>query len=259
MKNNYFARIYSYKELIRALADKEVKIKYKSAVLGRLWSLLNPLLLMLVFSIVFSVIIRVEVENFPVFLLCALLPWFYLSFSLTAATTSIVDNASLIKKTYFPHEVIPLSIVLANLFNFLISLVLLFVFLLYYSIFPSWSWFYLPIIVLLQSVFILGLCLLGSAMHTMFRDVKYIVELILLVWFYATPIFYPLSFVPDNIRPFFLLNPLTVFIKLYRQILLYRQMPEAGLLFIAFVLSMAFFAFGMIFFSVKKKRFADVT
>ncbi len=259
MKNNYFARIYRYKELIRALAEKEVKIKYKSAVLGQLWSLLNPLLLMLVFSVVFTVIIRVEINNFPVFLLCALLPWFFLSFSLSAATTSIVDNASLIKKAYFPHEVIPLSIVIANLFNFLISLILLFIFLLFYSIYPGLSWFYLPLVILLQSIFVLGLCLLSSAFHTMFRDVKYILELILLVWFYATPIFYPLSFVPDNIRPFFLLNPLTVFINLYREILLYRKMPEAGLLFLAFVLSMAFYAIGMAVFTGKKKNFADVT
>ncbi|MCG2711312.1 MAG: ABC transporter permease [Candidatus Omnitrophica bacterium] len=259
MKNNYFVQIYCYKELIMALADKEVKIKYKSAVLGHLWALLNPLLLMLVFSVVFSVIIRVEISNFPVFLLCALLPWFYLSFSLTASTTSIVDNASLIKKAYFPHEVIPLSIVIANLFNFLISLVLLFAFLLFYSIYPSWAWFYLPLVVLLQSVFVLGLCLLSAAMHTMFRDVKYIVELILLVWFYATPIFYPLSFVPDNIRPFFLLNPLTVFINLYREILLQGKMAEPGLLFLAFALSIAFFALGMVVFIGKKKSFADVT
>ena len=259
MKNNYFVQIYHYKELIRALADKEVKIKYKSAVLGRLWSLLNPLLLMLVFSVVFSVIIRVEIKNFPVFLLCALLPWFYLSFSLTAATTSIVDNASLIKKAYFPNEVIPFSIVLANLLNFLISLVLLFMFLFFYSIYPSLSWFYLPIVILLQSIFVLGLCLFSAALHTMYRDVKYIVELILLVWFYATPIFYPLSFVPDNIRPFFLLNPLTVFINLYREILLYRQIPEAGLLFLALVLSMTFFALGMAVFLGKKRSFADVT
>ena len=259
MRNNYFAQIYRYKELIRALAEKEVKIKYKSAVLGRLWSLLNPLLLMLVFSVVFSVIIRVQINNFPVFLLCALLPWFFLSFSLTAATTSIVDNASLIKKAYFPHEVIPISIVMANLFNFLISLVLLFIFLLFYSIYPGLSWFYLPLVVLLQSIFVLGLCLLSSALHTMFRDVKYILELILLVWFYATPIFYPLSFVPDNIRPFFLLNPLTVFINLYREILLYRKIPEAGLLFLAFVLSTVFYTIGMAVFTGKKNSFADVT
>ena len=259
MKNNYFATIYSYKELIRALADKEVKIKYKSAVLGRLWSLLNPLLLMLVFSVVFSVIIRVQVDNFPVFLLCALLPWFYLSFSLTSATTSIVDNASLIKKAYFPHEVIPLSIVIANLVNFLISLILLFAFLIFYSVYPNLAWFYLPLIVLLQSIFILGLCLISSALHTIFRDVKYIVELILLVWFYATPIFYPLSFVPENIRSFFLLNPLTVFINLYRQILLYGKMPEFGSVVLAFALSLGFYMFGLFVFNRKKRHFADVT
>ena len=259
MKNNYFARIYRYKELIVALADKEVKIKYKSAVLGRLWSLLNPLLLMLVLSFVFTVIMRVEINNFPVFLLCALLPWFYLNFSLNAATTSIVDNASLIKKAYFPNEIIPLSIVIANLLNFLISLVLLFVFLAFYSIYPRPSWFFLPLVILLQSIFVLGLCMLSSALHTMFRDVKYILELILLVWFYATPIFYPLSFVPHNIRPFFLLNPLTVFVNLYREILLQGKMPDAGLLLSAFALSIAFYTLGMAVFSSKKKNFADVT
>jgi len=242
-----------------ALADKEVKIKYKSAVLGRLWSLLNPLLLMLVFSFVFTVIMRVEINNFPVFLLCALLPWFYLSFSLNAATTSIVDNASLIKKAYFPNEVIPLSIVVANLLNFFISLVLLFVFLTFYSIYPRLSWLFLPLVILLQSIFVLGLCLLSSALHTMFRDVKYILELILLVWFYATPIFYPLSFVPDNIRPFFLLNPLTIFVNLYREILLQGKMPDAGLLSLAFALSISFYALGMAVFNSKKKYFADVT
>ena len=185
----FLHQLYFYRELIKTLAAKEVKIKYKSATLGWLWSLLNPLLLMLIFCVVFTYIMKVKIENFPIFLLCALLPWFYLSFSLNAATTSIVDNASLIKKTFFPYEVIPLSIVLANLFNFLISLGLLFLFLFFYRIFPTMGWFYLPLVILFQTLFILGLCLLSAALHTLFRDVKYAVELILLVWFYATPIF----------------------------------------------------------------------
>jgi ABC-2 type transport system permease protein len=259
MKQNYLSYIYSYKDLIRFLADKEVKVKYKSAVLGRLWSLLYPLLLMMVFTVVFSLIFKVQIENFPAFLLCALLPWFYLSFSLSAATTSIVDNSSLIKKTCFPYEVIPLSIVIANLYNFLISLLLFSGFLVFFSIIPGWSWGFLPLVVLLQTVFVLGICLFCSALHTMFRDVKYILELVMLIWFYATPIFYDLSLVPENLRPFFRLNPLTVFIGLYRDILLYARVPGYQSLLAAFIISLGFYGLGVFVFNSFKLKFADVT
>jgi len=259
MNHTFFLQLYRYRELIKALAAKEVKIKYKSAVLGWAWSLLNPLVLMVVFSLVFTVVMRVRIENFPAFLLCALLPWFFVSFSLTAATTSIVDNASLIKKAYFPYEVIPLSIVMANLFNFLISLVLFFAFLVFYRIYPSWAWCFLPLVVVLQVIFVAGLCLLSSALHTLFRDVKYAVELLLLVWFYATPIFYPLSFVPENLRPLFFCNPMTVFVGLYRSILLYGKVPSPGMISVALSVSLLFLLVGMAVFLRHKKSFADVT
>ncbi|MBU1044821.1 MAG: ABC transporter permease [Candidatus Omnitrophica bacterium] len=251
--------IYDYRNLIISLTKKEIKIKYKSAVLGWLWSLLNPLLLMVVFSFVFTFIMKIQIANYPVFLLSALLPWFFLSFSLTAAVTSIVDNASLIKKAYFPYEVIPLSIVAANLFNFLISQLLLFVFLIYYRIFPNGAWLYLPLIILLQSVFVAGICLAAAALHTLYRDVKYIVELIMLVWFYATPIFYPLSFVPENIRVFFYLNPLSLFINAYRDILLYAKVPSFFILGCMLAISFGFGLLGIALFNKNKKFFADFT
>jgi len=255
----YIKSIYDYRNLMISLTKKEIKIKYKSALLGWLWSLLNPLLLMLVFSFVFTLIIKIEIDNFPVFLLSALLPWFFLNFSLNASVTSIIDNASLIKKAYFPYEVIPLSIVSANLFNFLISQLLLFVFLVYFRLFPNSAWFYLPLIIILQTIFVAGICLAAAALHTLYRDVKYIVELIMLVWFYATPIFYPLSFVPENIRGFFYLNPLSQYINAYRDILLYAKAPSFFGLSCMFGISFSFLLIGIVLFSKNKKFFADFT
>ncbi|MFH1061670.1 MAG: ABC transporter permease [Candidatus Omnitrophota bacterium] len=259
MSYAYIKSIYAYRNLIISLTKKEIKIKYKSAVLGWLWSLLNPLLLMLVFSLVFTFIMKIQIANYPVFLLSALLPWFFLNFSLTAAATSIVDNASLIKKAYFPYEVIPLSVVCANLFNFLISQFLLFAFLAYFRIFPSWPWVYLPLIIILQTVFIVGLCLSVAALHTFYRDVKYIIELIMLVWFYATPIFYPLSLVPENIRGFFYLNPLSLYINAYRDILLYAKVPGFFALGWMLGISLGFGILGIVLFRNNKKFFADFT
>lgn len=257
MSYAYFKNIYDYRDLMISLTKKEIKIKYKSAVLGWLWSLLNPLLLMLVFSFVFTRIINIQIKDFPVFLLSALLPWFFLNFSLNASVTCIVDNASLIKKAYFPYEVIPLSIVAANLFNFLVSQILLFVFLLYFHIFPMCSWLYLPLIILLQAIFVSGICLAVAALHTLYRDVKYIVELLMLVWFYATPIFYPLSFVPENIRGFFYLNPLSLFMNSYRDILLYGKAPGFSVLGWMVGISIIFALLGMALFSKNKRFFAD--
>ncbi|MCP4649192.1 MAG: ABC transporter permease [PVC group bacterium] len=254
----YLKKIYDYRELIKTLAAKEVKIKYKSAVLGWLWSILNPLLLMIVFSLVFTFILPVHKEHFPIFLLCALLPWFFLSISLNSSTTSIVENSSLIKKAYFPHEVIPISVVAANLVNFLISLVLLFAFLFYFRVYPTVYALFLPLIVLFQCVFVTGVCLGACALHTMFRDVRYAVELLLVVWFYATPVFYAISDVPARFRTIFYCNPLSLFVMLYRDILLYQRSPDLLLFGGAIVASLICFIIGAFIFFKYKKYFVDV-
>ncbi|MBU4305296.1 MAG: ABC transporter permease [Candidatus Omnitrophica bacterium] len=261
MKSFYLGlkELYDFRNLIIVLAIKEVKIRYKSAVLGWVWSLLNPLLLMLIFTVIFSFIFPVGIEKFPVFLLCALFPWFFFSTSFSQTTTSIVENASLLKKASFPCEVIPLSIIGANLLNFVIALLLLFVFLLFSQSYPTWYWLYIPLIILLETIFVAGICFAAAALHTMFRDVKYAVELTLLVWFYATPIFYPLSFVPERIRPLFFFNPLGLFAGLYRDILLYGKCPDILVLGIITVIAFLSSVIGWLVFQRYKKFFVDVT
>jgi len=255
----YCKQLYRYRGLIAALAAKEVKVRYKSAALGWVWSLLHPLLLMIIFSIVFTCVFNMHIDKFPVFLLSALLPWFFFSFSLQNSTTAVVDNAGLIKKAYFPYEVIPLAIVAAQLFNFLISLGVLFFFLLCFRVYPALPWLVLPAVVAGETLFILGISLIACAGHTMFRDVRYAVELLLLAWFYATPIFYPVSMVPEPLRPWLYANPLALFVSMYRDILLYRKIPGTHEVLAALAISAATCAAGIILFSRYKKHFADVT
>jgi len=255
----YLKRILNYRHLIVSLALKEIKIKYKSAVLGWLWSILHPLLLMFVFFFIFTFIIKMGIKNFPLFLLSALVPWFFLSFSLSAATTSIVDNSGLLKKAYFPQEVIPVAIIVSNLLNFIVSLALLFVLLIINGIYPTIYWLLVPFIVILQVLFVLGICFVASALHVKFRDVRYAVELLLIVWFYATPIFYPLTIIPDKFRIFFYLNPLALFVSMYRDILVYGEAIDPVMGICASVISVIIFLAGIVIFNKNKKYFVDLT
>ena len=224
-----------YRELIYNLTVKELKTRYKTAILGFLWALLNPLLMMVVLTVVFSFLFKIKVDRYPIFLLCALLPWFFFSVSLNTATTSIVDNANLIKKVFFPRQVIPLSIIFVNGFIFLLSLAVLVVFLVIFKVKITASIVLLPVIIFIQLLFVFGISLIASCLHTFFRDVKYIVEALLLCWFYATPIFYPTSLVPDKFHRLYMLNPMASLVSMYRDILLYGRLPSANqFLYVAF-------------------------
>ncbi len=258
MSYTNFKNLFDYRELIFALASKEIKLKYKSAVLGYAWSVLQPVLLMLIFTFIFTFIIKIEVDKFPVFLLCALLPWFFFSFSLSGSTPSIVENASLIKKAYFPAEVIPVSVVAANLVNFLISMVLLQVFIFFFRIYPTVYTLYLFPLIGLEFFFVLGLCYMVSALHALYRDVKYLVEIILLVWFYATPVFYPIEFIPEKYRFIFALNPLSEFVGLFRDIIIRGKPPELNGLISLFFISIIFYFSGSFIFKKYKNVFVDV-
>ena len=262
MKNfslgRYFRNIFSYRELIFNLAAKDLKVRYKTAALGFLWALLNPLFMMVILSLVFTLIVKVKIENFPVFLLTALLPWYFFITSLTASTISIVDNANLVKKTSFPREIIPLSIVISNLINFLLSLTVLFIFMGAFKVNFSYFILFLPIVILLQSIFIFGLALISVTLHTFYRDVKYIVEFLLLAGFYLTPVFYPLSLVPEKFqKSYLIINPMADFISIYRDILFYGISPNPRMFGYVLMVSLLFFVVGLLIFRKNERIFAD--
>jgi ABC-type polysaccharide/polyol phosphate export permease len=193
------SELYHYRELIKNLVVRDLKVRYKNSALGVLWSLLNPLLMTLVFTFVFTLMLpQYEIPNYPVFFMCGFLPWSYLAASLAGATGSIVDNAHLIKKVYFPREILPLADVLSNLVNLLLALPVLFGLLLVFRVNFTPALFMLPVIIFAQTLFVLGLALLLSTANVFYRDTQHILEIVLQAWFFLTPIFYPIKILPDS-------------------------------------------------------------
>ena len=252
--------LYSYRELLKNLVIKELKLKYKSSFLGFLWSLVNPFFLMLIYTLVFSVIFSgKKIEHFPLFLMAGLLPWVSFSSSLTMTTNSIIGNGSLIKKIYFPRELFPYSVVLANAFSLIFEMLVLFVPLaiLGYNYFP-----YLPIVALafvLQTILAAGFGLLLSSVTVYFRDTKQLIVLILRMWFYLTPILYPfdqLEKLPEIFQGLFRMNPMASIVMLYKLPLYYNKMPGLTIFASALLSTVIVFIIGLTVFTRLQSNFA---
>ena len=249
--------IWEFKYLIYNLVLRDLKVKYKGTTLGFLWSLLNPLLMLAVYTIVFKYLIGPRVENFTIFLFSALLPWTFLSSAIAMGAGSITDNANLVKKVYFPREVLPLSVVLVNLFHFFLTFVVLIPALLFFHIQPGFSFFFLLVIIFFQTLFVLGLTLIFAALNVYYRDIKHLLEVLLQLWFWVTPIIWPITLFPDKYHPLIYLNPFTVFVTAYRDIILKNRIP--GLMVIASVMGLGILVFllGTLVFQKKQRRFAE--
>ncbi len=222
--------LYRYRELIRNLVVSDLKARYKNSVLGFVWTLLNPLAMMLVFTVVFSFLSpNQQIEKYPLFLLCGLLPWNFFADSMGASVNSLVGNANLIKKVYFPREVLPIASVLAQLINFLLAFLLLFIALLVFRAqFSPWLWL-LPLVILIQTCFTIGIALILSTLNVFFRDTVIVLNVVILAWFFLTPVFYAFTLLPASYtlwgiplnlqRLFYILNPLASLINMYRDLL----------------------------------------
>ena len=221
--------LFRYRELVRNLVVKDLKLKYRDSTIGFLWSLVNPLLLILVYSFVFSHILRVDIPNFSYFLLIGILPWNFFSQSLMMSTGAILDNGSLIRKVAMPIEVFPVATVLFNLAQFVLALlVFLPMALLFFQVTMRWVTLWFVPLLVLHVLFIVGLSFVISTVTVFYRDVRHFVEIALMLLFWLTPIIYDVSTVPESLRSVIYLNPQSFFILSYQDIL-YRQMaPESS-------------------------------
>jgi len=240
--------LFRYRELLISLVIRDLKVKYKNSVLGYLWSLLDPLLTVLLFVVVFSIIVRIKVENYPLFLISAVLPWGLLQGSLNGAVISISGNANLVKKVYLPREIFPFSALLANLVNFLLSLVVFIPLIFIFGVKVSFSLLALPLIILLALILIGGIALLSASLNVFFNDVGFILKFVLNLWFYLSPVFYPVSFVPERFRELYLLNPMAVILSLYRFAILRMPPPGAREILISSAISLSLFVVGYLIF-----------
>jgi len=215
------------RELIWALAVKELRVRYKRSALGFLWALLNPLLMMVILTMVFSTLMRVPVHDYPIFLISTLLPWTFFSQSLAYSAESIVSNGELLKKVYVAKSVFPIAAVVSNLINFFLSMVPLVLLLVVFRFPFYWTWLYLLIPLVSLILFTMGCSFFFSMVNVFFRDMSHILQVVLQAWFYFCPIIYSLDFVPARYQMLFRLNPLLYPLNGFRLAIYYGLLPTA--------------------------------
>ena len=249
-----------YRELIVNFALREIRAKYKQALFGVTWAIIQPIVLMAMLTIVFSYFARIPSDGipYPLFLFAALLPWQFFSGALSRGTSALVNQAALITKIYFPRESLVLAGLAAALVDFAITAVVFIALLVYYHVMPTLTWLWVSPILLTQIALSLGLMLLLAPLNAMYRDVGQAIPLMIQVWMYATPIMYPASLVPISVRPYYLLNPMAVIIESYRAAMLRNQIPELVPLAFAAAFSLAVLIGGYRIFKRLEKRIADV-
>lgn len=219
--------LLAYRGLILNLVLKDLKLKYRDSLLGVAWSLLNPLLTLLVYSFAFHTILRVQMQNYAAFLMASLLPWSFFSTALLASTGSIVQNAHLIRKVYFPRETLPIATVLFGLAQLLLALAVFLPVLLWTSDLPlRWTVLLVAPLLLLHVAFTVGVAFALSALTVAFRDVAHLTEVALLLLFWVTPIIYPVAMAPATMQLFFKASPLAAFAIAYQDVLFWQRAPE---------------------------------
>jgi lipopolysaccharide transport system permease protein len=252
-----------YRALIQSLVARELKARYRGSVLGFFWSFINPLLLLLIYTFVFTAVLPgtrpPELEPYALFMFCGILPWTWFSSSLSEAANVLISGGNLIKKVMFPAEVLPIVTVLANMVHFFLGLPILAIFLIYYRAplqFSELVWF--PIVVIVQLILTLGLALIVSALTVHFRDIKDLLSNLLTFWFFATPIIYPMSQAPAMSRSLLNLNPFTHLAVSYQEILFYPgPFGHWKWLLALAVMSIGLFLFGYFLFDRLRDSFAE--
>jgi ABC-type polysaccharide/polyol phosphate export permease len=257
------AKLLTYRGLIQSLVVRELKARYRGSVLGFFWSFVNPLLLLLIYSFVFTVVLPgthpSEIEPYALFMFCGILPWTWFSSSLMESSNVLIAGGNLIKKVLFPAEVLPIVTVLANMVHFFFGLPILAAFLVYYQAplqISELVWF--PVVLLVQLLLTIALALVVSALTVHFRDIKDLLSNLLTFWFFATPIIYPMSAAPEAGRRFLNLNPFTHLAISYQEILFYRgNFGHWKWLLALLVASMGLFLLGYFLFDRLRDSFAE--
>ncbi len=255
-----WGELWRYRELLWFLALRDIKVRYKQTALGAAWAILQPLLTMLVFSVVFGRLARIPSEGipYPVFAYCALLPWQLFAYALTQSSNSLVTNQRLITKVYFPRLVVPIASLLCGLLDFAVAFPVLLGLMLYYGIVPGVAVAALPLLVLLALLTSLAAGLWLSALNAIYRDVQYALPFLTQFWLFVTPVAYPASLVPERWRWLFGLNPMAGVVEGFRWALLGRPHPPGPLVAVSVVSVLALLAGGLFYFRRMEREFADL-
>lgn len=250
--------IYAYKDMIYSLVRRELRGRYKGSVLGFLWTYINPLCQVVVYSAVFSVIFRVNIEKFYLYLIIGMMPWTFFNTSVQGGATCIRAQSDMVQKIYFPREVIPIAYVTSAFVNMLLSFIIVFGAVIISGLgFNFKVLIYLPLIMLLEYLLALGIAFIVSSITVYFRDMEQILSVILMAWIYITPIMYNMEYVPEQYRKLIVLNPMTPIVEVYHQILYYRITPTTNYLLLATATSIITFIVGILIFAKLDRNFAE--
>ena len=255
-----FAELWEYRELLYFLVWRDIKVRYKQTALGAAWAVMQPLFMMLVFSLFFGRLAKVPSDGipYPVFTFCALIPWQLFANALTESSNSLIGNQNLITKVYFARLVIPIAAVLSGLVDFLIAFAILIGLMLFYGIVPGVAILALPGFILLAVLTALAVGLWLSALNVQYRDVRYTMNFLVQFWLFATPVAYPSSIVPESWRALYGLNPMAGVVEGFRLALLGKSAPPSAMLFVSVIVVLVLLVGGLYYFRRMEQEFADI-
>jgi lipopolysaccharide transport system permease protein len=254
-----FRELWQYRELLRFLVVRDIKVRYKQTVLGGLWAILQPFMSMIVFTIFFGHLAKIPSDGlpYPIFVYTALLPWQFFSGGIASSGNSLVANSHLISKVYFPRMIIPAASLGAGCLDFLIAFVMLILMMFYYGIFPGVGILLFPFLMILVALAALGVGMILAALNVSYRDFRYVIPFLVQFWLFATPVIYPASLVPDKWRWLINLNPMAGLITGIRSALLNLPISWPDIA-ISGTISIGLFVIGIVYFKKMERRFADI-
>ena len=250
--------LYQYREMIASLVRKDLKGRYKGSVLGFLWTFINPLLQLLVYTVVFSIIMKSGIENYYLHLFVALVPWIFFASALTTGSHLVLDQKNMIKKIYFPREVLPVAYTTSSFCNMLFSFIIVFVVIAVMRLGVSWAALpWLIPVMLIQYILVLGINFITSSVTVYCRDLEHIMGVLSMAWMYLSPVVYGIDFISQDWMRYYMLNPMAPLIISYRDILYFQTAPNPMLLLRALLESLVILALGLLIFEKLQRRFAE--
>ena len=252
-----FKNLYNYRELLKTNVKKEIRGKYKNSFLGVLWSFLNPLLQIIVYAIVFQMILKNPKEDYAIFICCGLIPWTFFSSAISRSAFTMVENGNILKKVYFPREILPISVVTSEAVNFLISTMIIIAFVIFGGLGISKYIIFYPIILIAQYLLLIAISLIVSSISVYVRDLQHLIGVALQLLFYATPIVYDADSIPSNFQWILNINPMTYIINAYRDIFYNQTMIDFMPLVTLILVSIVICIIGYIIFNKLQKGFAE--
>lgn len=250
--------VFEYRNMIYMLVKRDLRGRYRGSILGFAWTFINPILQLLVYTVVFSFVMRANIDKYYLFVFVALIPWLAMSSSVTGGSSCILVNKNMVTKIYFPRQVLPIATVTAAFINMLLSMVIVLAVCLITNGLNVWVLWYLIPTILIEYILALGIAFIVSAVTVYFRDLEHILQIFVMAWQFLSPIVYSIEMVPESARKIFMLNPMASIIVSYRDVLYYKQAPDLSTMLLALGMGIVFLVAGWFIFKKLNRRFAEV-